>query len=92
MKHKDHAIIYTIDRPPGDKTDLDKDPIEVLPKTPRDTLEAGSLINYAKIYTVEHNVKVHFVGHIAPGSQRRFMSDYDATWKSKRYSSYLAEE
>jgi len=95
VKREDHAIIYTKDRPPTllqGEMDLDKDPIEVEPKTPRDTLEVGSRINYAKIYTVEHNVKVHFVGRIAPDSQRRFISDYDATCTRKRYSTYTAEE
>jgi hypothetical protein len=94
VKREDHAIIYTNDRPPTlvvGEANLSKDPIEVIPRTPRDTLEFDSRVNYAKVYTVEHNVKVHFVGQIAPNSRRRFISDYDTTCAIKR-NTYVSEE
>jgi hypothetical protein len=59
-------------------------PIRVIPKTPRDKLEKQSRINYAKIYTVEHNVKVLFIGHVDPKCQHRLIVDFDATWQKKR--------
>lgn len=95
MKRADHAIIYTGKGPPREldgEDSLGKDPIEVVPKTPRDKLGSDSRVNYAKIYTVEHNVKVFFVGRIAPQSERRFISDFDATWQSKRANSLVREE
>ena len=59
-------------------------PIRVIPKTPRDKLEKQSRINYAKIYTVEHNVKVLFIGHVDPKFQHRLIVDFDTTWQKKR--------
>lgn len=59
-------------------------PIRVIPKTPRDKLEKQSRINYAKIYTVEHNVKVHFIGEVDKQCQHRLIIDFDATWQKKR--------
>jgi hypothetical protein len=67
-----------------DGENLSKEPIRVIPKTPRDKLDSESRLNYAKIYTVEHNVKVYFVGEIAPESKRRLIIDFDAAWNSKR--------
>jgi hypothetical protein len=90
VKGKDHAVIYMTanskEEPPAEYRgeNLDKAPIRVNPKTPRDKLEPESRINYAKIYTVEHNVKVWFIGQISKNSQRRLMTDFDATWMQKR--------
>jgi len=87
VKRDDHAIIYTGDNPPRElngEPPLKLRPIRVIGKTPRDKLEEESRINYAKVYTVEHNVKVHFIGSIAPSSQHRLVADFDATWVKKR--------
>jgi hypothetical protein len=82
----DHAIIYsgeTAPTPlPGEPKFL-KSPIQIILKSPHNKLEKESRVNYAKIYTVEHNVKVKFIGHIAPSSEKIFMSDFDATWETK---------
>jgi hypothetical protein len=43
---------------------LTKIPIRVQPYTIRHKLEAASRLNYAKVYTIEHNVKVWFIGEI----------------------------
>jgi len=77
IKLEDHAIIYTSSPAPKDDG-VDKEPIQVVPKTPRDKLLVGSCLNYAKIYTVEHNVKVLFIGEIEKHSQRRLITDFDA--------------
>lgn len=63
---------------------MTKRPIQVTPKSPRDKLDPMSRINYAKIYTVEHNVKVCFIGQIAPSSEKQLMEDFDNTWNKKR--------
>lgn len=86
VKHDDHAIIYAGDTapPPVDGEKLTKPPIQMIPQTYRDKLEPTSRINYAKIYTVEHNVKVCFIGHIAQTSERQLMTDFDDTWSKKR--------
>lgn len=90
VKREDHAIIYTGDRPPRGiegEDQLKLRPIRVIPKTPRDKLEKESRINYAKIYTVEHNVKVHFIGYVDPTFQHKLVADFDATWMKKRQMS-----
>jgi hypothetical protein len=90
VKREDHAIIYTGDKPPREiqgEAELMLRPIRVIPKTPRDKLEKESRINYAKIYTVEHNVKVHFIGHVDPKFHHKLVADFDATWMKKRQMS-----
>ncbi|KAG0647194.1 hypothetical protein D0Z07_7159 [Hyphodiscus hymeniophilus] len=87
INRDDHAIIY-IGKPPPDEVSaeerLTKTPIQMIPKSPRDKLEPKSRINYAKIYTVEHNVKVFFIGRIASTSEKQFAVDFDDTWNKKR--------
>jgi hypothetical protein len=87
VKAEDHAIIWTReharDQPPREisrEAKLVLRPVEVIPRTPRDKLQKESRLNYAKIYTIEHNVKVVFIGDVAPSSQHNFVADHDATW------------
>ena len=72
----------------SDESKLSKESIQVISKNPRDKLEADSRVNYGKIYTVEHNVKVLFIGKLAKESERTFMTDFDATWENKPKISY----
>jgi len=85
VKANDHAIIYTSSDPPSpfDGEYLSKEPIKVISKSPRHKLESSSRLNYAKIYTVEHNVKVLFVRAIAPSSEGRLRADFDESWDRK---------
>jgi hypothetical protein len=71
-------------KPLPDEGLLSKSPIRVVPNSPREKLDPASRVNYAKIYTVEHNVKVAFIGHIAESDQYKFNTDFDATWAAKR--------
>jgi hypothetical protein len=88
INRNDHAIVY-IGQEPSEEVNreegLTRPPIELIPKTHRDKLEPKSLINYAKIYTVEHNVKVLFIGQVARGSEKQFTWDFDDTWNKKRH-------
>lgn len=86
VKPDDHAIIYMGEEAPEplERESLSLRSIKVDPKTPRDKLEPESRINYAKIYTVEHNVKVLFIGKIAESSVARLMTDFDMVWDRKR--------
>lgn len=82
----EHAIIYTGSRPPKElkgEAKLKNYPIQVVPSNPRNKLALESRVNYAKIYTVEYNVKVMFIGRIAKDDQRKFMTDFDAAWHKK---------
>jgi len=81
---EDHAIIYTTDQPPINSDSHANTPIQMQSKSPRDKLEPMSLVNYAKIYPVEHNVKVQFIGWIAKNSQLDFARDFDYVWNSHK--------
>jgi len=80
---EEHAIVYAGDEPPQEMPDeahMKKEPIKIKLNTPRDKLQPESRVCYAKIHTVEHNLKVAFIGHIAKSSMKTFIEDFDATW------------
>jgi hypothetical protein len=45
----------------------------------RDKLDVTSRINYAKVYTIEYNVKVHFIGKVDPDHRPRLLGDLKNT-------------
>lgn len=47
----------------------------------RKQFDVMSRINYAKVYTVEHNVKVCFIGRIHTESKKEFKAAY---WRVQR--------
>jgi hypothetical protein len=87
VKPQDHAIIYTEEKGPkrqkvreaAGEEKLQKQPIRVEPASSRDRLDPLSRLNYAKIYTVENNVKVCFIGRIHKKSVAVFIKDYNLT-------------
>jgi hypothetical protein len=56
---------------------LTKRPIRIKPLTPRDQLDPRSRLNYAKIYTVEYNVKVCFIGSVHEDSQKYLKRNFN---------------
>ncbi|KAJ5083923.1 hypothetical protein NUU61_008502 [Penicillium alfredii] len=72
-----HAVIYMQgNRPavnPGEPRMI-KEPLEVEPARPDQRLDPMSRLNFGKVYTVEHNVKVLPVGKIAEESMARFIA------------------
>jgi hypothetical protein len=67
-----HSIVYMTDtRPsclPAEEQDLIKKPIAVEKASPDQQLDPMSRLNFKKIYTVEHNVKVMNVGKVTRDS------------------------
>lgn len=53
---------------------MSKEPLEVEPARPDQKLDPMSRLNFGKVYTVEHNVKVLPVGKITDRSMARFNS------------------
>ncbi|KAG4435066.1 hypothetical protein IFR05_009456 [Cadophora sp. M221] len=90
VKADSHAIVHMGNPAPAPLPGelLSLQPIKLKAKTPRDKLEPASRINYAKIYTVEHNVKVLFIGEVSRSSERTFMTDFDQVWDKKRKMTY----
>ena len=80
VKAEDHTIIYT-DRPirrSGEKDKgLTRKAIRVKPAGSRHKLDEASRLNYAKLYTVEYNVKVWFIGKIHEDSEWQLSADYN---------------
>ena len=72
-----HTIIYSGNTPvvlPGEN--LTRKPIRIIPFTPRDKLETTSRLDYAKVYTIEFNVKVCFIGVIHDDSKDQLLKGF----------------
>lgn len=81
-----HGIVYTGDKPPKPlkgESRLSWPPVQIIGHSKRDKLSSKSRVNYAKIYTVEHNVKVLFVGKIAKECQHQFRKAVNEVWESR---------
>ena len=48
---------------------MTKKPIRVNPVTPSQTLDPLSRVNFARVYTVDHNVRIMPVGQVAEESK-----------------------
>ncbi|KAA8644037.1 uncharacterized protein ATNIH1004_008234 [Aspergillus tanneri] len=72
-----HAVIYmegTYPKVDPAERGITKEPIEVTPASPDQKLDYMSRLNFGKIYTVEHNVKVLHVGKITDRTLPRFLN------------------
>jgi hypothetical protein len=81
VRGHEHAAVFTGTKEvlaPGEADNGLRPPIRVIPNTPEDKLDPMTRINYAKVYTVEYNVPVRFIGRIDGKSSRRLVSDYNA--------------
>ncbi|RHZ55170.1 uncharacterized protein CDV56_107028 [Aspergillus thermomutatus] len=70
-----HAIVYLRGSMPTCKANeprMIKEPLEVEPARPDEKLDEMSRLNFGKVYTVEHNVKVRPVGMISWSSMAKF--------------------
>jgi hypothetical protein len=68
-----HAIIYMSDTTPSrlpSETGMTKKPLQVDPAGADQKLDAMSRADFARIYTVEDNVKVMNIGKISPSSMK----------------------
>ena len=59
------------------KERITKQSIRMVPENPRFKLDAASRMNYAKVYTVEHNTKVQFIGRISSKYTQQLADDYN---------------
>ena len=76
-----HAIIYMRgEMPPmnGDEPAISKQPLEVDPVKFEQKLDPMSRVNFGKVYTVEHNVKVLPVGEIKGASRDLFLEYFQS--------------
>jgi len=78
-----HAIIYTSPEPVWltneENAGMVFKPVKVVPDSGRHKLDKASRLNYAKLYTVEHNVKVWFIGNIHRDFLPQVLNDHNIT-------------
>ena len=68
---KAHAVIHMTGERPTDLQDehlMNKEPIAVDPASPDQKLNKWSRLDFRRVYTVEHNVKVKNIGQVSKGS------------------------
>ncbi|RMJ29080.1 hypothetical protein PHISP_00023 [Aspergillus sp. HF37] len=69
---QDHAVIYMTGSEPWTspaEPRMTKEPLEIMPDRPDKKLDKMSRLNFGKVYTVEHNVKVMPVGKVTERSK-----------------------
>lgn len=81
-----HATVYMRGGRPGTKAGepkMPKEPLEVEPARPDQKLDPMSRLNFGKVYTVEHNVKILPVGRVTEASMAKFSAYIKAEFTSK---------
>ena len=76
-----HAIAYMSNSHPGrlpSETGMTKQPICIDPASPDQKLDLTTRINFARVYTVEHNVKVMDIGIVAESSMHHLIGYWRA--------------
>jgi hypothetical protein len=79
VKAENHAIIYTGEtapKPLEGEEGIHFRPVRVEMNSAREKLAPESRVNYDKTYTVEHNIKVCFIGRIHEDSEATFFEDF----------------
>jgi hypothetical protein len=65
-----------------------RSPIKVVPNSRSVELDNSSQIDYSRVYTVEHNVKVYEFGKVAPEDMAKFLQNFDNVFNSKEDNDY----
>jgi hypothetical protein len=77
-----HAAVYSSAKGPsflpGEDILMKKRPVKIDVKDPSEKLDPLSRLNYAKLYTVEHNVKVYFIGSVARKCEMDVAASFNA--------------
>jgi hypothetical protein len=90
LRKNDHAIIYTGKTPPKpDDREKPRSRKEAGMRTPAirvrqrnnfEKMDKMSRVNFAKIYTVEHNVKVYDFGQVHRDDEVHLIANFQAVW------------
>jgi hypothetical protein len=82
-----HAIMYTGPSPPHptfSETSVTEppmgEPIRVIGNKPYNTMDPMSRVNFVKLYTVEHNVKVEDFGCVDRNDEWKLMAQFKSHW------------
>lgn len=89
VKKSDHGIVYVGRAPPSptqaERPRRGEDPmlpnaVHIDPDSPQEKLSEMSRINYGKVYTIEHNVKVRGLGKVSPESEGALKNNFRIVW------------
>ena len=58
-------------------------PVRLVLEMEGEDLAEASRVNYSKIVTVEHNVKVFFIGHVYPDDFQTVSDAVNHSWEDK---------
>ena len=95
----EHSIIYSGKTPPQPFDDeaprrgeqgMRPDAIRVNPDDRADQLHPRSRIDYGKVYTIEHNIKVKPYGQVHPGSEAALRHQFLNVWLGENAASAVA--
>jgi len=81
MIAKKHAVIYMTGARPTDLRDghlMNKEAIAVDPSSPDQKLHEMSRLDFRRVHTVEHNVKVKDIGRVSKNSMPYLISYWQA--------------
>lgn len=74
-------MVYSGDKPPprldGESNELLKPPIKIEMRSSRHKLDRRSRLNLSNVYTVEHNIKVCFIGEVHKNYIGRLLRSYN---------------
>ncbi|CZR67032.1 uncharacterized protein PAC_16931 [Phialocephala subalpina] len=91
VRPENHAAVYPSDSnaPSFPAENLTKSPYPIIVENPSESIDRMSRLNFGKVYTVEHNLKVLKVGRIPDECHERLQDDYvlaiaGSVWK-RRY-------
>jgi hypothetical protein len=88
LKHgvhpEDHAVVFSSKKEgffihEGEEGLMSKKPIRIEIKDASHKLDPSSRLNYAKVYTVEHNVRVLFIGRVAENYEQEVVKAFNDT-------------
>lgn len=69
----------------ANEPELGYDPVRLQITDPSEKISKESRVNYAKLTTVEHNVKVLFVGRVVPEDLPIAKDAVDSCWRKKTH-------
>ena len=66
IRPDDYAAVHPVGGKPsvGPEENMSKEPFPIKVEDPRETIHPKSRLNFGRVYTVEHNIKVLKVGRI----------------------------
>ncbi|KAH6673471.1 hypothetical protein B0J14DRAFT_49551 [Halenospora varia] len=68
IRVQDHALVYDSSKEDSKgptEQGLEKDPFPIVVEDPEESIDAMTRMNFAQVYTIQHNVKVAKIGRIA---------------------------